>query len=689
MEDFPHAESIGLTDVTIDEQFWNSWLETNREVTLEYQYEQLESSGCLENFRRVADGKTGGFEGMWFADSDAYKWLEAASYVLAGEDSNRGDDRSNARRNELQNRVDETIDLVAGAQDEDGYLNTYFTLEEPEQRWTNLNMMHELYCAGHLIEAAVANYRSTGYRSLLDVATRFADHIDSRVDDEIDGSPGHQEIELALVKLARVTGEDRYVDLAKTFVDRRGRADRFEREFERVENIAGYDPDDGGIATDARGAFYEDGEYDGQYAQAHAPLSEQETIEGHAVRAVYFYTGVAAIAAETGDGDLVTRLETLWENMTRKRMYVTGGIGSSEHGERFTEDYDLPNKTAYAETCAAIGSLFWNQRLFELTGNAKYTDLIERTLYNGVLSGVSVDGTEFFYDNRLESSGDHHRRGWFDCACCPPNVTRLLASLEEYLYAASGDSLYVNQYIGSTVSTTVEDCAVELEQTSAFPWGEDVTIDVRTAEPTTFSLELRVPSWCSDATVRVNGEPISMNEDVLSSDDGEYVTIEREWDDDRVEATFAQSVVPMRTHPAVGENCGRVALTRGPLVYCLEGVDNDRPLDQYSLELDRGFDSRGGDEIGDSLEGVNGSDLVVIDCEATVPSLEPWDSEREPVRESGTPVEADIEAQPPLYQPDEDVRDETESVTAVPYFLWDNRAPGEMAVWIRGTSSNR
>ncbi|AHG01688.1 hypothetical protein HALLA_04615 (plasmid) [Halostagnicola larsenii XH-48] len=677
MVDSSRAEPVDLTDVSIDDQFWNGWIETNRETTLEYQYEQLESSGCLENFRRAASGDSGGFEGMWFADSDAYKWLEAASYVLADGDVDSDAGLDESRRNELEKRVDDIIDLVASAQEDDGYLNTYFALEEPEKRWTNLNMMHELYCAGHLIEAAVSHYRATSDSRLLDVATRFADHIGARVDDEIDGAPGHQEIELALVKLARVTDEQRYVELARTFVDRRGRNDRFEREFERVESIAGYDPDDGGIATDARGAFYEDGEYDGSYAQAHEPLPEQETVEGHAVRAMYFFAGVADVAAETGDRELLERLEKLWENMTSKRMYVTGGIGSSEHGERFTDDYDLPNETAYAETCAAIGSVFWNQRLFELTGNARYADLIERTLYNGVLSGVSVDGTEFFYDNRLESRGDHHRRGWFDCACCPPNVTRLLASLERYLYARGPESLYVNQYVGSTISTAVAGTAVELEQTTTYPWSEDVTIDVRTEDPATFSLELRVPSWCTEAVIRVNGDEVRAGENDTSGE-AEYVTIEREWDEDRIEVTFAQSIVPVRMHPAVGENCGRVALTRGPLVYCLESADNDRPLRQYSLDLEGEQRTRKDDELADDLENAALSNPVVIDCDAIAPSLESWESDDE-----GGATESSGTDRPPLYQPDDRVSTKSETVTAVPYFLWDNRDPGEMAVWIR------
>ncbi|SDK54135.1 glycoside hydrolase family 127 protein [Natronorubrum texcoconense] len=652
-----HARSVPLADVTIDDEFWNSRLERNREVSLEYQYDHLETTGCLENFRRAAtvlNGRAddrGGFQGIWFADSDAYKWLEAASYVLARRDEP-----------ELRRRVDEVIDLVAAAQDDDGYLNTYFVLEEPGKRWTNLNTMHELYCGGHLIEAAVAHHWATGERDLLEVAIRFADHIDSIFGDEIDGVPGHQGIELALVKLARATDEDRYVDLARYFVDLRGRDDRLARELERIDELAGYESDEEGIAAGARDIFYEDGAYDGSYAQAHAPVLEQTSVEGHSVRAMYFFAGIAEVAAETDDEELLAHLEHLWESMTERRTYVTGGIGSSAYGERFTEDYDLPNDTAYAETCAAIGSVFWNQRLFELTGNARYADLIEWTLYNAVLVGMSQDGTEFFYDNRLESDGDHHREGWFECACCPPNVARLLASLGEYLYAVGSEEaqLYVNQYVGSSATVEVAGSAVDITQTAELPWGGDVSLEIDVAVPTEFGISLRVPSWCTDAAVRVNGEERALDiepEPGTGRWTADYVTLEREWDDDRIEVSFEQSVVPIRAHPAVEANAGRIALTRGPLVYCLEAVDNDRPLHQYLI----------GPESASTADTTYRDDLlrgtVVLEGEAMAPDFEDWDDD--------------------LYLPATETNRVAAPFIAIPHFLWDNRAPGEMAVWLR------
>ncbi|GCF16164.1 hypothetical protein Harman_40990 [Haloarcula mannanilytica] len=633
-------EPMAIESVQIADDFWRHWREVNREKTIEYQYQQLQESGTLENFRRASAGEKGGHNGMWFQDSDAYKWIEAASYVLA-----------NHHDPELDRRVDNVIDLIAAAQSADGYLNTYFALEEPEKRWTNLNMLHELYCAGHLIEAAVAHYRATGTETLLDVAIDFADHIDRIFGDEVEGVPGHQEIELALMKLAEVTDEPRYRDLARYFVDLRGHDDRLAWEFENIEQIAGYDPEDSddGIAGQAAGVFLEDGSYNGSYAQAHAPLREQEAVEGHSVRAMYYFAGATDIAAETGDDDLLQHLDLLWRNMTEKRMYVTGGIGSQHAGERFTTDYDLPNETAYAETCAAIGSIFWNQRLFEETGEAKYADLIERQLYNAMLVGMSLDGTEFFYDNVLESDGDHDREGWFECACCPPNIARLLASLEQYLYAVDDDGLYVNQYVSGTARPTIDGTTATLTQTADFPWEGTVEIDVEAMEATDFAIRLRVPEWCTEVTVSVNGNPIAVDAEAG------YVTIERIWDDDRITAEFEMDVQVLEAHPNVEADIGRVALQRGPLVYCLEGVDNERPLYQYAIDPETDFEVTHHEEL---LDGV-----VTLEGTATVPSKDDWDGE--------------------LYRSADETDETTAPITAVPYYAWNNRGPNPMRVWIR------
>lgn len=645
-------DSIAFSAVDIDDGFWSPRLKTNRDVTIEYQYEQLEASGTLENFRRVAAGRSGGFQGMWFQDSDAYKWIEAASYVLAN-----GDDPDQ----DLKERVDGVIETLGQAQQSDGYLNTYFTLVEPENRWTNLHMMHELYCAGHLIEAAVAHHRSTGEESLLGVATDFADHIDGVFGDEIDGVPGHEEIELALVKLYHVTGTDRYLDLAEYFIDLRGKNDRLAWELANPDELGGYEYDDGALIPDeetGESVFLDEtGLYDGRYAQAHEPLREQDTVEGHSVRAMYLFAAAADLVRETSDATVLEALERLWENMTSKRMYITGGIGPEERHEGFTTDYDLRND-AYAETCAAIGSIFWNQRMFELTGESKYCDLIERTLYNGFLAGVSADGTEFFYENPLESTGDHHRTGWFTCACCPPNVARLLASLGNYLYAQTDDTVYVNQYIGSTVTTTVGATEIDISQRSSLPWEETVQLDVSASDPVAFSLRLRIPEWCDDATVEINGESVDTDHDGYG-----YLELDRTWENDQITLSLAQRIDHMGAHPAVEADAGKVALMRGPLVYCLEAIDNDRPLHQYVIHPTDPVESEYRENPLDGDD--SGKGVTIIRGPASIPAVSDWEDE--------------------LYRPLGTTKYEDATFTAVPYFDWDNRAAGAMRVWIRTT----
>lgn len=629
-------DAVPLADISIDDSFWNDRLETNRNVTLEHQYDQL-GDRCLQNFERVRDGKTGGFQGMWFEDSDAYKWLEAASYVLATHDDP-----------ELKARVDKVIELVAAAQDENGYLNTYFTLEEPDARWTNLNMMHELYCAGHLFEAAVAHHRATDENTLLNVATAFADHIDDTFgtgENDLDGAPGHEGIELALVKLYRVTDENRYRDLAQYFVDRRGRADsRLKWEATHPDETGGDVPPD---------IFLEDGEWDGSYAQAHEPIRDQETVEGHSVRAMYLYSGIASLVAETGDHELYETLETLWTNMTTKRMYVTGGIGSESAHEGFTVDYDLRNRTAYAETCAAIGSVFWNHRMYLLTGERRFYDILERALYNGVLAGVSLDGTEFFYENPLESLGHHHRKGWFQCACCPPNVARLFASLGEYVYAQSpDDDIYVNLYVGSEADLEVNGQSVTVTQQTEYPWGESTTVSVESETPVETALHVRIPPWCADVTASLNGNPIDVNPD------GGYVVLNRTWaDGDAVTLDFSLPVKRVVAHPNVPDNADRVAFQRGPLVYCVEETDLEDAVPSH-LRVDPVADSQT-QQRDDLLDGV-----VTVETDARAVTTEEWEGE--------------------LYRGFDEIADESRktTMTAVPYYGWDNREPGQMRVWL-------
>jgi len=640
-------ESVDLTDARIDDAFWSPRIETVRETTIDFVHERLADSGRIENFRVAAGETEGEFQGRFYNDSDVYKWLEGACLFLVTEDDDG-----------LRERVDEVVDLIAGAQEADGYLNTYFQLVEPDKKWTNLHVLHELYCAGHLIEAAIAHREATGEATLLDVATAFADHIDRRFGpDGEDGVPGHEEIELALVKLYRATDEERYLDLARYFVDRRGAADS------RLKYEA-FNPD--AIAGEPYDHVVDGEEYDGRYFQDHAPLREQETVEGHAVRAMYLYTGAADVALETGDRELVEVLERLWENMTERRMYVTGGIGSSHEGERFTEDYDLPTAESYAETCAALGSVLWNQRLLRLTREARYGDLQSRTLYNALLAGLSLNGDRFFYANPHEMGRDGHplhdvdpnrfaneRQGWFQTACCPTNVPRLLASLATHVYASDESSVYVNHHIGSEATLDVADGTVDVDVETSFPWDAETTVTVTPSEPVTFELALRVPEWCVDASARVAGEPVDATP-------GEFLRVEREWaagDEVRFEASFP--VRFLSGHPNVESTAGSVAVQRGPIVYCLEGRDSPRPLHQVRLRANGDVAVEHDPEL---LDGV-----TTLDLPAFVPDESRWDDGA-------------------LYRPVSETDVEPTTVRAVPYYGWANRGPDEMRIWLDAES---
>ncbi|MEI2722690.1 MAG: beta-L-arabinofuranosidase domain-containing protein [Verrucomicrobiota bacterium] len=611
---------VPFTDVKIADAFWLPRQETNRVASLPVNLENLEKAGNLEDLRLAAQGATNGYRGPVFMDSDLYKALEAASYSLAIHPDPA-----------LEKQLDEIIATLAGAQQPDGYLNSYFTVKEPTKRWTNLRDWHELYCAGHLFEGAVAHYQATGKRSYLNVAIKLADNIDSVFGPAPKrlGYPGHPEIELALVKLWRITGERRYFELARFFVERRG------QHYFAAEHHTPLE------------------QYDGAYWQDDIPICDHNNIKGHAVRAAYLMSGATDVARETEDPALLGMLNRVWRNAAEKNMYLTGGIGPSPHNEGFTVDYDLPNLTAYQETCATVALAQWSHRLALLYGDAKYADVVERALYNGVLSGVSQNGTKFFYVNPLESAGHHHRQEWFGCACCPPNVARTLASLGGYAYATSPDAFYVNLYIQGSAVAKVAGESVTLKVMTDYPWDGAVVLQPELAKPTQFKLRLRIPGWGPPArvTVMVNGES-QFNPVVVSG----YLELDRVWrPGDFVELNLPMPVQRIAANPNVEADRGLLALQRGPIVYCLEQCDQTEPLATLALPADAGLNA---EKEANLLGGV-----VVLKGIGEVAPEQDWHRR--------------------LYQPGAETK--PVRVKAIPYYAWDNRAPGAMKVWLPTT----
>jgi DUF1680 family protein len=623
---------VSFTKVTFDDAFWAPRIQVNRDKTLPVEYKQLVDTGRIDAF--LLDWK----EGMepkphFFWDSDVAKWIEAAAYSLATHPDPA-----------LDALLDEVIAKIAGAQQPDGYLNVYFTIVEPELRWKNLRDHHELYCAGHLMEAAVAHFEATGKRSLLDVMCRYADYIDTvfgAEEGKIRGYCGHEEIELALVKLYHATGNERYLRLGEYFVNERGREPHY-FDIERLLREGVQDPFDEYFKSVGL-------RWDVSYCQAHKPVREQTEVTGHAVRAMYLYAGMADIANETGDEGLLQACEALWDDVCLRKMYITGGIGPSAHNEGFTTPYDLPNQSAYAETCAAIGLVYWNWRLLQFNGEGRYMDEVERALYNGTISGISLDGEKFFYVNPLESAGGHHREEWFGCACCPPNIARLIASVGGYAYSEAENEAWVHLYASG--EAILADGQIRLEQETDYPWDGEVRITVHVAHPTTFALNLRIPGWCKQAELSVDGGPWDVSQHLCNG----YARIVREWaEGDVVELALEMPVERVYSHPAVKADAGLVALQRGPIVYCLEQVDNPWPLHRIALPQDAALTPA---KAPDLLGGV-----VVLQGDALLYRDDDW---RRTLYRSDAP------------------QAETIQIKAVPYCTWDNREPGEMRVWLR------
>ncbi|MBC5633739.1 glycoside hydrolase family 127 protein [Parabacteroides hominis] len=615
---------VPFTSVKVTDCFWGQRLKASREVTIPLAFSKCEETGRYENFVKAAHPSSEyKVEGYSFDDTDVYKTIEGASYSMQTYPDKR-----------LGRYVDSILTIVASAQEEDGYLYTARTMnpQHPHEwagskRWEKVeDLSHEFYNLGHMIEGAVAHYQATGKRTFLDIAIRYADCVEKAIGDkqgQLVRVPGHQISEMALCKLYLVTGQKKYLDLAKFFLDKRGYTER----------------------RDA-------------YSQAHKPVLEQDEAVGHAVRAAYMYSGMADVAALTSDTGYIRAIDRIWDNVVTKKLYITGGIGATNNGEAFGENYELPNMSAYCETCAAIGNVYWNYRLFLLHGESKYYDVLERTLYNGLISGVSLDGGGFFYPNPLESIGQHQRRPWFGCACCPSNICRFIPSLPGYVYAVHDKDVYVNLFMSNTSELNVNGKHLKLVQTTEYPWNGDIRLDVMPKDKQDFILKIRVPGWVkgevvpsnlytfSDRkqlsySVKVNGEPVE------SDLDKGYFSISRSWKKgDVVEVHFDMEPRTVKANTKVEADRGRVAVERGPVVYCAEWPDNDFSVLSVLMNQKPEF----------TVE--RKSDLLCgIDEIKTVAQALSYD-------EKGCLAVRNV------------------MLTLIPYYAWAHRGAGEMAVWL-------
>ena len=623
VSDYP-IQPVGFTQVAIDDSFWKPRIDTAVNVTIPYDFEKCEETGRIDNFAKAGGLMEGVHKGIFFDDSDVFKVVEGAAYALQV-----------APNAELDAYLDALIEKFAAAQEGDGYLYTARTIDPanaPEpcgpERWSNLHINHELYNVGHMYEAAVAHYEATGKRTFLNVALKNADLIDTVFGPEgLRDVPGHQEIEIGLIKLFRVTGDERYLRLARFFLDERGQANGRE--------------------------IY------GPYCQDHAPVTQQREAVGHAVRAAYMYAGMTDIAAIAGDADYAAAVRALWDNVVGKKLALTGGIGARHEGEAFGKDYELPNLTAYNETCAAQANILWNQRMFLLTGEAKYIDVLERSLYNSFLAGVGMDGRSFYYVNPLACDGEYPfnreasmaRQPWYDCSCCPTNVVRLMPSLSGYVYALGEDSLYVNLYMAGRADLTIGGIEASIQLRTDYPWDGKIEIDLSLAQPVEFALRLRIPAFAGgqplpselyhylDESADGCATLVDGDEVPLHIRDG-YAEVRRRWQGTtRIELRLPLPIRRVVAHPAVSELAGAVALERGPLVYALEEVDNGKGLVEFTLPGAAPLHTQ---HEPDLLGGV-----TVIHGEA---------------------VAAGGQATP---------------ITAVPYYAWGHRDVGEMTVWLR------
>jgi hypothetical protein len=596
--------SIGVDRFDINGAFWKPKIEVNHKVSIPHQYDECERTGRIDNFRMASGEKDCGHAGYVFNDSDVYKLAEATAYDLAL----RPDEK-------LQKQLDEFIRLVAKSQQSDGYLNTAFMGADAVKRWTNLRDWHELYCGGHMVQAAVAHHRTTGDSKFLNVAVKWADCVRKKFGRGAHkGACGHPEVEMALVELYRETGNKDYLDQASLFIERRG----------HVASTLGF--------------FAE--------LQDHAPIRRQTKMTGHAVRQLYLLSGVADVFSETSDDTLMAEMEKQWHNFTERKMYVTGGAGSNYAGESFGEDYDLPNRTAYCETCAAIASFMWNWRMLILTSDARFADTMETVLYNSLLSGISLNGRDYYYTNPLEHDGGKdlasghlgsNRRTskhWDGCACCPPNAARTLAALPAYFHGVAGDSLYIHHYAGGVAVATVSGTIVRVTQITDYPWDGKIRLEIVPDKPTAFKLFARIPGWVTNASIAINGQPFAG-----SAAPNTYVEIMRTWKPgDVVVITFPMSVRRVTANLNVKDDVGKVALARGPVIYCIEGVDfPDVDIFKIKLPESSALECSYEKKLLGGVGVLHGEAICNFDkC----------------------------------------------GFKAIPYYSWANRAPGAMRVWI-------
>jgi len=583
---------VDFSKVQITDKFWSPRLERHTSVTLPVCIDQIENqTGRIRNFENAAKGE-GEHSGIFFDDSDVYKAVEGMAYSLI-----------NHPDATLEAKTDEWIDKFAAAQQPDGYINTFYTLTGLDKRWSNMDK-HEMYCAGHMIEAAVAYYQATGKRKMLDVCIRMVEHMMSVFGPgKRNWVPGHEEIELALVKLYQVTNEEKYLDFAYWLLEERGH---------------GY------------GSMGTEGTWHPEYYQDAIPVRDLQKISGHAVRCMYLYCGMADVAALKQDTGYIAALHRLWDDVVLRNMYITGGIGSSAHNEGFTTDYDLPNLEAYCETCASVGMVLWNHRMNQLTGDSKYVDVLEKALYNGALAGISLRGDLFFYVNPLESKGNHHRQAWYGCACCPSQISRFLPSIGNYIYGTSDDALWVNLYIGNKANVKLGKKDMKVSMESQVPWEGQVkmTID-ELASSVKKEIRMRIPEWCENYSLAVNGEAINQP----NLDKG-YAVLERQWKQgDVITLNIEMPAVLKQADPRVKQDVGKRAIQRGPLVYCMEETDNPTDFDQLTLSTKSALESQ--------------FDATLLDGIVKITA-----------------------------------KDEDKTINLIPYYAWDNREAGKMKVWI-------